>query len=152
MDKLNTQDHLANQQWLLNHGFINNLHKDNLHGFGSLVHKDIGAVYTKINHESKKVEYTVYVTSKLLHKMSRYKVLRDKTSIYGMWKFKRFLQKEGNLNFNTIINVFVQDYCGGDWSAVLEILDIKDYRDDLDHEQMESEANNSSGSDKPSDG
>ena len=152
MDKSNTMDHLAHQQWLLNHGFINDLHKDNLHGYGSLIHKQVEAVYTKIDHTKKLVEYTLYVTNDLLTTVSRYNKLRNSTSMFGLWMFKRFLKKEGNLNFDFIINKFVQDYCGNDWSATLRLVSIDEYRDDLDYEKDEQEKLNSPGGDKPTDG
>ena len=152
MDKSNTMDHLAHQQWLLNHGFINDLHKDNLYGYGSLIHKEVSAVYVKIDHTNKKVDYSIYVTYRLLTAVSKYNKLRDSDSMWGMWRFKRFLKKEGNLNFSFIINKFVQDYCGQKWSADLQLFSIREYKDDLEHEKVEQEKLNNPEGDQPTDG
>ena len=135
--QLNLTDHLAHQQWLLSHGFVNDLHKDNLFAFGSLVHSDIRAVHVKIAHEKKIVNYDIYIDKSLIKSLTKYKELVDTTSIFGLWKLKRLIKKEGNLNFNFIIDKFTKDYCGKNWKAELKIMDIANYKDGLDEEQEE---------------
>jgi len=152
MDKIDTIEHMAYQQWLLKQGIINDFAKDNLHGYGSLIHEDVKAVYTKVDHPNKVVEYTIYVSNKLLTTVDKYNRLRNDSSMYGLWKFKNFLKKAGNLNFDFMINQFVQDYCGNTWSATLDLISIDKYRDDLENEKEESTVTDSAGGDKPSDG
>lgn len=133
--KLDLNDHLTHQRWLLNHGFINDLHKDNLFAFGSLVHNEVRAVHVRITHEKKIVNYDIYVDSSLIRALSKYKKLRNTTSIFGLWRLKRLIKREGNLNFNFIIDKFTKDYCGKDWKAELKVMNIADYKDDLDDEK-----------------
>ena len=138
---LGLTDHLAHQQWLLSHGFINDLHKDNLFAFGSLIHSDVRAVHVKIAHEKKTVNYDIYVDRSLIKSLAKYKKLVNTTSIFGLWKLKRLIKKEGNLNFNFIIDKFTKDYCGKDWKAKLKVVDIAEYKDDLsDEKEKEQQA------------
>ena len=134
-------EHIDHQRWLLEHGFVNDLHKDNLFMYGSIVHKDIKAAQVDVQPEKKNVVYTLYVTSNLLKKIELYKQLSQSTGIMGMWRFKRMLKKEGNLNLKHLLLRFVTDYCGPKWSIALNLKDIKDYEEGFEEEkQRDSEA------------
>lgn len=132
---LKTLDH---QRWLMNHGFINDMHKDQLYIFGALVHKEVQAVELDMDVDKKIISYRLYTIASLKRKMSKFKKLSKETGIWGMWKFKRLYEKEGNLDFSAIISRFVADYCGPKWEAQVQVVDIKEYEDGY-REQQASE-------------
>ena len=49
-----------------------------------------------------------------------------------MWLFKRFLKKEGSLDFQSILNKFVKDFCGPKWSASVNVVDYDNYIDSIE--------------------
>jgi hypothetical protein len=118
-------------RWLLNNGLITDTVKDQLFFYGSIVHPDVQAVEVKLKPEEKSVDYTVYVTKKTLRKIEKYNKLATSTSLFSMWKFKRFLKKEGTLNFHSMLSQFVRDFCGPTWSTKLTILDFDVYVDNI---------------------
>jgi len=132
---LEINDHVDHQRWLIEHGFINDLHKDNLYMYGAIVHKDIGAVELDVDCENKKVSYTIYCKNGLLGKIEKYKQLSESKGMLGLWKFKRLLLREGNLNIKFLLNNFVKDYCGPKWKAVIELKDYKDYVDGYEEQE-----------------
>jgi hypothetical protein len=119
------------QRWLLNNGLITETVKDQLFFYGSIVHTDVQAVEVKINPEERMVDYKVYLTKKTLKKIETYNKLSTSTSLFGMWRFKRFLKKEGTLNFHGMLNSFVKDFCGPTWSTKLTIMDFDVYVDSI---------------------
>ena len=129
LEKLTQQ--IDQQRWLLNNGLITDTVKDQLFFYGSIIHPDVQAVEVKLVTEEKLVDYTVYFTKKTLDKMEKYKKLSTSTSLFGMWKFKRFLKKEGTLNFHAMLNSFVRDFCGPTWSTKLTIMDFDVYVDNI---------------------
>ena len=139
LEKLTQQ--IDQQRWLLNNGLITDTVKDQLFFYGSIVHPDVQAVEVKLIPEEKCVDYTVYVTNKTLKKIEKYNKLATSTSLFGMWRFKRFLKKEGTLNFQSMLNRFVKDFCGPSWSAKLTLLDFDVYVDNIG---VESELDGSS--------
>ena len=122
-------DHLDHQKWLLNNGFINDLHKDNLYMYGGIVHTDIEAVELDIRATEKKVSYVLFCNKKLLKNISKWNKLKNSTSVLDLWRFKRLLKKEGNLDFNHLIGRFVKDYCGPAWEIKIEIKGINKYEE-----------------------
>ena len=129
VEKLSQQ--LDQQRWLLNNGLITDTVKDQLFFYGSIIHPDVQAVEVKLVIEEKCVEYTVYFTKKTLDKISKYNRLATSTSLFGMWRFKRFLKKEGTLNFHSMLNKFVIDFCGPTWSTKLTIINFDVYIDSI---------------------
>jgi hypothetical protein len=129
LEKLTQQ--IDQQRWLLNNGLITDTVKDQLFFYGSIVHPEVQAVEVAIRAENKYVDYTVYFTKKTLKKMDKYQKLAASTSLFGMWRFKRFLKKEGNLNFHAMLNSFVKDFCGPGWSTKLTIVDFDVYVDSI---------------------
>jgi hypothetical protein len=139
---LDNNDQIDHQRWLIDNGFINDLHKDNLFAYGTLVHKEIQAVEARIDITSKVVDYDLYITSRLSNRLLRFEELSKSNSIMGLWLFKRMLHKEGNLDFSQIINNFVKSYLGSKWSATINLKDIREYEEGFKQE---------SGVDAPSD-
>lgn len=127
MDSKALAEFLDQHRWLLNNGLVNDGIKNQLMFYGSIVHKDVQAVELDINLEQKSVHYTIYIDKYLLNKVQKYERLSRSTGLFGMWRFKRLLKKEGNLNFNHILNKFVKEYCGPNWAAGVEIKDIANY-------------------------
>jgi len=126
---LDLNDHMDHQRWLMNNGFINDLHKDTLFMYGSIVHRDVRSLEVEIDKDNKQVRYAAYVESRLLKKIVKFNEYRQSVSVWGLWSFKRMLKKEGNLDLESIVNKFVKDYCGPAWSATLDMKDINTYNE-----------------------
>ncbi len=124
MDDKQLAEYLDQSRWLLNNGMANENVKNQLFMFGSIVHKDVQALEVDITPEAKLVKYSIFIKSDIIKKIGKYKELSVKTDLIGMWRFKRFLKKEGNLNFTGILNKFVKEYCGPKWSVEVEINDF----------------------------
>jgi hypothetical protein len=122
-------DHIDHQRWLIDNGFINDLHKDNLYAYGAIVHKDVKAVELHVDAANKVINYEIFVDDRLLKKLDRFKKLSKSTSIIDLWFLRRLLKKEGNLNFQNIIATFVTTYLGPKWKVSLNVKDFKDYDD-----------------------
>lgn len=120
-------DLIDHQRWLLNNGIVNDMAKDNLYVFGSLLHKEIGAVELAINIEKKNVAYTIFGNPKLIKVLSKYQKLSTSDSIFSLWQMKRLIKREGNLNFKGMLSRFVKDYCGASWSVDVEVKPISIY-------------------------
>ena len=137
MEGLSTNDHLAHQRWLIDRGLINDLHKDTLFMYGSVVHKDVQAVHVKIRPEDKAVDYKIYISASLIKRINKFCELKASTSVFGLWKFKRMLKTEGNLDLKFIVDKFVKDYCGPRWKANVQIEDFVKYEDGLEKEKSD---------------
>ena len=135
MEQLDLKEMMDHQRWLIDNGLFTDHIKDNLHLFGSLVHKEILALHTKIDVENKVINYDMYVSLGLLKKINLFNKLTNSTSIIDMWRLKRLIKKEGNFNFNAILNKFVKDFCGPLWSAKANIKNINTYVDNLDEQR-----------------
>jgi hypothetical protein len=92
----------------------------------------VQAVELSIEPENKKINYTIYVSSNTIRKIDKYNQLSASTSLFGMWRFKRLLKKEGSLDFHGILDKFVKDYCGPKWSTLVTIADFDKYVDSVE--------------------
>ena len=118
------------QRWLLNSGLINAEIKNNLFLYGAMVHIDVTDVYMQFDPDRKELRYTLFATKRLLKKLVTFNELKTADSFWELWKLKRLLKKEGNLNFNVIIQRFIKDYCGDSWKVVVKIVDEKENKED----------------------
>ena len=125
------EEYVDQRRWLLNNGFITDDVKNQLFFAGSIAHKEVQAVELDLEPENKKVKYRIYVEAALIKKIEKYHVLSKSTSIFGMWRFRRFLKKEGALDFHQILNKLVRDFCGPSWNATVEVLDFNIYVEGL---------------------
>lgn len=125
---------MDSDRWLLNNGLVSDNVKNQLFFCGSIVHKDVQAVEVKIRPETKLVDYIIYVTPDLIKKIAKYNKLSASKSVFGMWRFKRLLKKEGCLDFQKVLNSFVTDYCGPKWTAKASIISFDSYVDSLEAE------------------
>ena len=132
MDQL--AEFVDQQRWLLNNGLVPESAKNQLFFFGSISHPNVQAVEMKICPEDKRVEYLLYFTKDLLKTVDKYKTLSTDTSLFGMWKFKRLLKKNGDLNFSGILNTFVKGFCGPAWVANVTLIDFDVYLDSIGEE------------------
>ena len=139
MDTEKLSEFVDQQRWLLNNGLVPDSVKNQLFFYGSIVHNDVQAVEVKIRPDEKIVDYTIYINKSLLAKMNKYKALSTSTSLFGMWRFKRFLKKEGTLDFGNMLNAFVRDFCGQSWSTTVTILDFDEYVDTIGVESESGE-------------
>lgn len=128
---MNLEEYVDQRRWLLNNGFITDDVKNQLFFCGSIAHKEVQAVELDLEADKKIVKYKIYVNPDLIKKIDKYKVLSKSTSLFGMWRFKRFLQREGALDFQQILNKFVKDFCGPEWRATVEIVDFNTYIEGL---------------------
>jgi len=132
MDSQDLTEFLDQQRWLLNNGLITDSVKNQLFFCGSVVHSNVQAVELSIEAENKKVNYTIYVDKDLLKKIDKYNSLVSSKTLLKMWLFKRFLKKEGSLDFQSILNKFVKDFCGPKWSASVNVVDYDNYIDSIE--------------------
>lgn len=136
MDSKNKQvsldEYVDQRRWLLNNGFVTDDVKNQLFFCGSIVHKDVQAVELDLEPHTKSVKYRIYVNADLIKKIDKYYVLSKSTSLFGMWRFKRFLKKEGALDFQQILTNLVQDFCGPKWSVIVEVVDFNTYVEGLE--------------------
>lgn len=137
--ELDLNDHLDHQRWLINNGFINDLHKDTLFMYGSVVHKDVKSVECQIDKDKKLVEYIAFVDAGLLKKIAKFETLKKSDSAWDLWSLKRMLKKEGNLNLNFIVDKFVKDYCGPSWRATLTMKDVSTYNEEYENDNKPSD-------------
>ena len=134
MEKKELEQFLDQERWLLNNGLLTDSVKNQLFFCGSIVHSEVQAVELEIHPEQKQVQYTVYINKDLLRKIELYKKLSTATSLFGMWRFKRFLKKNGAMDFQAILNKFVMDYCGPKWTAKVTVADFDVYVDNIGEE------------------
>ena len=127
-------EYIDQQRWLLNNGLIPDSVKNQLFFYGSVLHKDVQAVEARILAEEKIVEYVVYFNKDMLDKISKYKELSTATSLFSMWRFKRFLQREGSLDFHSMLNQFVSEFCGPKWTTKLTLSNFDVYVDNIGEE------------------
>lgn len=133
--EMNLEEYVDQRRWLLNNGFVTDDVKNQLFFCGSIAHKEVQAVELDLDPEKKVVNYKIYVNEDLLKKISQYEVLSKSTSLFGMWRFRRLLQKEGALDFQQILNRLVKDFCGPAWNASVTVVDFNTYVDGLgEHE------------------
>ena len=131
MEKSQLAEYLDQQRWLMNNGLVPNSVENQLFFYGSIVHTEVQAVEVKIRPEIKNVDYTIYVDKDLIKRMEKYRKLSAATSLFGLWRFKRFLKKEGSLDFHSMLNSFVKDFCGPQWSAKVSVADFDKYVDSI---------------------
>jgi len=131
MEKKDLEQFLDQERWLINNGLLTDSVKNQLFFCGSIVHSEVQAVELEIYPEKKLVEYVIYVDKKLIQKIDLYKKLSTATSLFGMWRFKRFLKKNGAMDFQAILNKFVSDYCGPKWAAKVTVADFDVYVDNI---------------------
>lgn len=134
---------LDQERWLLNNGLLTDSVKNQLFFCGSIVHSEVQAVELDITPEKKLVVYTIYVNKDLLKKIDLYKKLSTSTSLFGMWRFRRFLRKNGAMDFQGMLNKFVTDYCGPKWSAHVTVANFDVYVEGI------GEASGTDGSSQP---
>jgi len=142
MEDNNLSQFIDSNRFLLNSGLVPDSAKNNLFFYGSIVHKDVKAVSLKIDVENRHVSYQIYVSTKLLKKILKFNKLSNTQSLFGLWRLKRLIKKEGNLDFSKLLNSFVKDYCGSKWYATAEVIDVAEYRDEIEDETA-------SGNDQP---
>jgi hypothetical protein len=129
--EMNLEEYVDQRRWLLNNGFITDDVKNQLFFCGSIVHKEVQAVELDLEPEKKLVHYKIYVNSDLIKKIGQYQNLSKSTTLFGMWRFKRFLKKQGALDFNQILTKLVKDYCGSAWNVSVVVLDFNSYVEGL---------------------
>lgn len=136
MDSLTTNSTADHQRWLIENGLFTDLAKDNIYLYGALLHQGIEALHTMIDVERHVVTYILYVSADLHKKINKFNKLSSSASLFDMWKLRRLLKKEGNLNFGPMINRFIQDFCGPKWRAEVKIDSTNNYVDNLNEQQL----------------
>ncbi len=147
MDAKDLAKFVDHERWLLNSGLASESAKNQLFLYGSIVHIDVQAVELDLNFEKKQVSYQIYVDKKLLNKHLKYLKLSTSKGLWGLWKFRRMLKKEGNLNFEHLLNQFVKSYCGPKWSVNISTMDYSSYVDGFGEDGDEKESAESNFSD-----
>lgn len=130
MSDIEINDRVDQQRWLINNGLFNDMHKDNLYLFGALVHKDVLALELSIDIATKTVNYQLHCSDRLFKVLAKYNKLKSSDGLLDLWKLKRLLKKEGNLNFSILIDGMVKNFCGPSWAVTVEVKDLKDYEEE----------------------
>jgi hypothetical protein len=138
MEKTDVTEIMDSDRWLLNNGLVSDNVKNQLFFCGSIVHKDVQAVEVKVTPEKKLVDYIIYVAPDLLKKIAQYNKLSTSKSVFGMWRFKRLLKREGCLDFQRVLNSFVTEYCGPKWTAQASVISFDSYVDSFEAENENS--------------
>lgn len=141
MEDAKLTEYIDQQRWLLNNGLVPDSVKNQLFFYGSVVHPRVQAVEVQIHAENKLVDYVIYVDAGLMKLIEKYNRLSTATSLFGMWRFSRFLKKEGTLDFQAMLSKFVSDFCGPKWIAKVKIINFDTYVDTI---EVESESEGSS--------
>lgn len=129
--EMNLEEYVDQRRWLLNNGLITDDVKNQLFFCGSIVHKEVQAVEVDIEADKKLVHYKIYIEKDLIDKIAQYQVLSKSTTLFGLWRFKRLLKKEGALDFQQVLGNFVRDFCGPKWSVSVETVDFNSYVEEL---------------------
>ena len=129
LDKLN--EFVDQQRWLLNNGLVHESAKNQLFFFGSIVHPKVQAVEMNLQPDAKTIDYILYFEKDTLKKIAKFKELSTATSLFRMWRFKRLLQKEGDLNLQGILASFVKGFCGPGWTTKITLIDFDVYMDNI---------------------
>jgi hypothetical protein len=122
-------DHLNLQRWLIEHGLFTDEIKNSLYAYGALAHQSIDALHVSIDHEKAVVHYKLYCPTKLLENVARYNQWKNSSKIFDMWRLKRLLKKERNLDFQSILTTFVRDLCGKRWNVTVKLEDVASFVD-----------------------
>ena len=139
---LNINDVRDHQRWLIDNGFMNDMHKDQIYLFGAILHKSIEAIELSIDVENKLIEYALYVPKELIKKISKFNKLSNSDSLWDLWRLKRMLKTEGNLNFTQVVSIFIKDYCGPKWTSKVKMIDIAEYKDGYERQEELSRRDN----------
>ena len=140
---------LDTQRWLMNNGFLNDMIKDQLYMYGAIVHRNIEAVELDADVGKKSVSYKLYISKSLLSKHKKFLELRGQDSLWALWRFRRLLKKEGNLDFSVLLDNFIKSFCGPKWTSEVEVIDVEEYVDG--YEGIEQQPESIEQSDKQSD-
>lgn len=135
MDNHELLKYIDHHRWLLNNGMMNDQIKNQLYLYGSMLHKDVRALEVDIDPGSRNISYVIYVSNKLIKKLEKYEKLSKSDSLWGLWRFRSLLKKEGNLNFKIILKKFIKDYCGPNWSTSVKVTSIDTYVDGYENEE-----------------
>ena len=126
----NVNETLDQQRWLLNNGLFTDAVKDNLYLFGAVVHKDVVSLETVVDMNAKTIQYILYVKPSLIRYLYKYDKLLKSQSIFNMWRLKRLLKRQGNLNLLGMLDGFVKTLCGPAWQAKIDIKKDSEYVDE----------------------
>ena len=148
MEEEKLLEYVDQQRWLLNNGLFNDSAKNQLFTYGR-IHEGTRAVEVNIAHEKKMVSYKIYVETYVLRDIKQYFKLSKSTSWFGLWRFKRFLQKNGTLDFQQMLDSCVKGFCGPRWKAEVQVFDIAAYKEGI---EVEDDSETSRQSDKLSNG
>lgn len=117
----------SHQKWLINSGFLTELHKNNLYMYGALASTGVVGVELAIDTDHKRVEYVLYLNNATYKAYKTFYQLLNSQSIISLWRLRRILKKFGDLNLSKIVGRFVSDYCGSNWTTVVEVKHERDY-------------------------
>lgn len=126
-EQLPITSQLDHHRWLLNNGIISDYVNNNLYMYGSLVHRDVAALNVDIDVAKKHIAYTIYFDNRMIEQLDKYARWQHSDSIITLWRLKRLIKKEGNLNFEMIVQKFVRDFCGPTWTASLTVDNVSNY-------------------------
>jgi len=119
-------------RWLLSNNLISIHLKNDLFVYGAISHEEhVKALKVSIDLSKKQVNYVLFVPQRVLKASEYIKYNKNSSNLLKLIKVLFIHKRYGNLNFDIILNKFVKDRCGNDWSAHSELEDIKKYKEDI---------------------
>ena len=133
-EKLDLSEVISTEQWFLQNHIVTDQVKNDIFLYGSAVHPTaIEAVVTIIDVAKKIVNYELYINEDIYKLFLLFKKKQAKKDIISLWLFKRFIKKNGNLDFkilfNNKLNHLINLRCGSDWKAEAELYPMSKYKD-----------------------
>lgn len=122
---------LDTDKWLLSNSLISIHLKNDLFVYGAIAHEHyIKAVKVAIDVQNKLVIYTLFIPKKVLSASKYIEKNITSSNILKLLKILFLNKKHGNLKFDTILNRFIKDRCGPDWSVQVTLENIKNYKEE----------------------
>lgn len=122
-------------RWLLSNKLVSASVKNDLFAYGAIAHEDeayIKAIELSVDVENKRVNYTLYAPQFISKAYGYVQKHKDTNSILKLLKLLFLKKRYGNLRFDIILDRFVKDRCGMDWTTTTIVKDIKTYKEEPD--------------------
>ena len=127
MEKKELYRQIDHKRWLMNNALFDDSVKNDLFFYGSISHPNVKALDFNINPDTKTINYVVYLDEKDYNLTEKFIKLSKSDSFFGLWRYKRMLEKHGNLDPAKHVNLAIKDFAGPSWSAGAQIKRLSEY-------------------------
>ena len=119
MDKKELYKQVDHKRWLMNNRLFNDTIYNDLFFYGSISHPNVRALEFKIDPDKRVVSYEVYLEERDYKLVKKFIELSKSNGFFDLWRYKRMLQKYGNLDPAKHVNSAVKDFAPSDTLPVL---------------------------------